>query len=46
LTEEINIKQRQERVAKQACWRCGSAEHNTTECEEKAAIAEDVAMED
>ena len=46
LTEDINIRQRQERVARQACWRCGSAEHNTTECEERAVMAEDVAMED
>ena len=46
LTEEINIKQRQDRVAKQVCWRCGSAEHTTMECEEKAVVAEDVAVED
>jgi hypothetical protein len=46
LTQEINIKQRQARVAGGACWRCGSAEHVTLECVEKAAIADDVAIED
>ena len=46
LTEEINIKTRQARVAKDACWRCGSAEHATADCLEKAVVAEDVTMED
>lgn len=45
LTQEISIKQRQERVAKKACWRCASTEHATTACEEKAVLAADVPVE-
>ena len=46
LTEEISIKQRQERAARKACWRCGSEEHTTTDCEAKPVMAKDVDVED
>ena len=47
LTQEINIKQRQARVAEGACWRCGSTSgHATRDCGEKAVIADDVVVED
>ena len=47
LTEQITIKQRQERVARGVCWRCASEEHETEKCTAKEpALAEDVEVED
>ena len=47
VTEDVTIKQRQERVSRGACWRCGSEEHGTDDCVAKDAVgAEDVEMED
>ncbi|KAK3725512.1 hypothetical protein LTR37_000482 [Vermiconidia calcicola] len=47
LTEQITIKQKQDRVARGACWRCGSEEHATINCTTKEPVlAADVDAED
>jgi hypothetical protein len=46
LTEQVNIKLRQERESRGACWRCGCEEHNTGECAESVVLGEDVPVED
>ena len=46
LTEEVNIKQKQERIKRGVCWRCGIDGHWTDECEAKeAAKALDLEVE-